>query len=126
MKMGSTPAETNDVLEADSWTDSRSYSGVSLFQFEGLSRPQVDFITTLWGQIDQAIEENPFLSEYNHTGHVFLRFEIDESGHLAPRSLVAKAADRVLKVIAARAVRKAIRNERGELHFPGRRLVRDI
>ncbi len=110
-----------DFRQGLTWTDSRAYDQGELSSAEGLSAAQSKFIKSIWRMIDQYIEENPFLSEYNHTGKVFLRFEVDEKGRLL--SLQASAMDRVLKVIATRAVRKALRNETGDVHFPDRRMA---
>lgn len=85
-----------------------------------LSAGESRFINSLWRMVDQYIEENPFLSEYNQTGKVSLRFDIDEAGRLT--QLQATAANRVLKVIATRAVRKAVLNETGDISFPPRKM----
>jgi len=100
---------------ADTEEENHDFSGAGT-----LTMGQVKYTGYLWRMIDSNIEENPFLSEYNHTGKVSLRFEIDEKGRLL--SLSATAADRVLKVIAARAVRAAIRNEDGHLQLPPKRM----
>jgi hypothetical protein len=124
------PKEQNFTDDSDrsadetvAWKDTYAYDQIGLSDYEGLSAGQAGFIGALWNMINQYIEENPFLSEYNRAGRVFLRFEIDESGHLERRSFVASANDRVLKVIAARAVRRAIKNERGDITFTGERMV---
>lgn len=74
-----------------------------------LSREHSRFVQQLWLAVDRNIEENPFLSEYNRTGQVKMRLEFDARGRLV--SLNATAVDRVLKVIAARAIRKALNDE---------------
>lgn len=116
---------TRDTREEDfrqrlTWADSAAYEDGGPSAAQDLSAGQVDFIVSLWRMIDQYIEENPFLSEYAQTGRVFLRFDIDENGRLC--SMQASAPNRVLKVIAARAVRKAVRNETGDVHFPAERM----
>jgi hypothetical protein len=103
------------------WSDSSKYDEVQLSNGQGLSVEQANFVGALWRMIDQYIVENPFLSGYNHSGKAFFRFEVDESGRLL--SLQAAAADRVLKVIAARAIRRAIQNDTGDLRFPTEPMV---
>lgn len=85
-----------------------------------LSAPESRFIMTLWRMVDQYVEENPFLSEYNQTGKVTLRFDIDEQGQIS--NLRASTDSRVLKVIAARALRKAVVNETGDVRFPPKKM----
>lgn len=112
------------IQTEEDWTkdpDDGYQGGVGAFQTGGQTRDQVRFVASLWRMIDQYIEENPFLSEYNHTGEVSLSFEVDEAAHLVPKSLSAKAMDRVLKVIAVRAVRKALVNETGDVQPPFKR-----
>ena len=98
------------------WTDSDSYDEVSLTSAQNLSMEQISFVKSLWRMIDQYVERNPFLSEYNRTGKVFLQFKVGEGCKLL--KLQASAADRVLKVIAARAVRRALKNETGDVRCP--------
>lgn len=95
-------------------------SGGSSSASAGLTAQESRFITALWRMVDQSIEQNPFLSEYNQTGKVSMRFEIDEQGRLT--KLQASAANRVLKVMAARAIRKAILNETGDIQFPPQKM----
>ena len=113
----------DETLDEAGWTDSHTYDRVDTSANNGMTMEQIDFVRSLWRVIDQSISDNPFLSEYNHTGKVFFRFEVDKNGHLENRSFHASALDRVLKVIAARAVRTALRNETGDVHFAHQRML---
>lgn len=106
---------------APTWAEGRAYEGYGEGPPGGLSMAQTQAISFLWRRIDRNIEDNPFLSEHNHTGKVFLRFDLDESGKLIPGTLNASASDRVLKVIAARAVRAAFRDEGSDTRAPLKR-----
>lgn len=64
------------------------------------------------------IVDNPFLSEFGYTGTVTLRFEMTPEGKIADRTLRVDARNPVLRVIALRALRKALRNEENELRLP--------
>lgn len=97
------------------WRDSGSYASNTLNSFEGLSAAQAKYATTLWRKIDQAVESPSYLSEYNHTGKIHLRFEIDENGFLKEDKLRACGENNVLKVLAVKALRKAILDENKEL-----------
>lgn len=89
-----------------------------LTQYRGMSGQDVRFATSLWTQIDQSIVESPYLSEYGHVGQVAFTFEISSEGKIVESRFRAKAADPILKVVAARAIRTAIQNENNELVFP--------
>ena len=84
----------------------------------GLSTQQLGFVSSLWNEVDKAIVNSPYLSEYGHTGKVFLKFEVTPDGKIADSTLRVDAQDPVLKVIALRAVRKALRNDKRELRLP--------
>jgi hypothetical protein len=112
----------NSGVQNDDWTQSAPYAFKLLDSSGGLPRNQVVFITALWRKINQSIEDNPFLSEYGHTGQIFFRFDVDQNGKLDARSFHASGVDNVLKVIGARAIRKALRNEDGEIRSPRERV----
>jgi hypothetical protein len=112
-----------EALEEPQWSNDDKYNEVNLFSGSKMAADEIRFISSLYQMIDQAIVDNPALSEYNHTGHVFFRFEVDEEDHIDPRTFRASAKDRVLKVIAARAIRTAMRNETGDVHFIHKRVV---
>ena len=98
----------------NSWRHSFAYSSDILTDFEGLNSLRVRFIKSLWDEVDKSIIESPYLSEYGHVGVVFLQFEVTSSGELLEKTLQAQADDNILKVIAVRAVRKALKNEFNE------------
>ncbi len=91
--------------------------------YNGLQMHEIRFVQSLWHEIDRSIVDSPYLSEYGHTGRVQLKFEIGMDGKLIESTLKANADDRVLKVIAARAVRKALMNERGQMVVLGERIA---
>lgn len=112
-----------DAAETPQWSSDDRYNEVSLSSGGKMAAEEIRFIASLYQMIDQAIADNPYLSEYNHTGHVFFHFEVDADDHLDPRTFRASAKDRVLKVIAARAIRAAIRNPTGDVQFLHKRMV---
>lgn len=89
----------------------------------GLSVTQIGSIKSLWNEVDKAIEDNPYLSEFGHTGSVLLRFEMTPEGKIADRTLRVEARNPILKVIALRALRKALRNEKQQLRLPPNNIV---
>lgn len=97
------------------WTESASYVSNSLNAFDGMEMAQIRFTQAIWHEVDRYIFDSSFLSEYNHTRAIHLKFTIDENGHLDENSLRACGSDRVLKVIALRALRKAMRNDTAEI-----------
>ena len=88
----------------------------------GLSMHQLGFVSSLWNEVDKAIVNSPYLSEYGHTGKVYLKFEVTPEGKIADSTLRVDAKDGVLKVIALRALRKALRNENKELRLPNQNI----
>ncbi len=90
--------------------------------YDGMEMPEIRFVTSLYREIDKSLVNSPFLSEYGHIGQVFLGFDVDPAGGLIESSLRAKADDPVLKVIAARAIRKALANQNGELVLPRKQI----
>jgi hypothetical protein len=90
--------------------------------YDGMEMPEIRFVTSLYREIDKSIINSPFLSEYGHTGKVYLNFEVDPTGSLIESSLRAQADDPVLKVIASRAIRKALANQNGELALPRKKM----
>ncbi len=104
-------------LSQKSWSLADSYQVDSLRPFEGMNIEQARFFRSLWHEIDNSIEEPAYLSEYGHTGKAYFQFEITRNGELKESSLNAVAVDNVLKVLAARAIRKALKNTNGEILF---------
>ncbi len=98
------------------WSDVETYRS-NPFQGNGLGKEQARFVNSLWTEINESIWESPFLSEYGHVGEVFLNFEITAEGKLKEESLRVKAQDRILQVVAIRAVRNALKDENKELVF---------
>ncbi len=98
-------------------------SDVTFDPYGGLEMPEIRYVQSLWHQIDKAIVNPSYLSEYGHFGKVHFTFDINPDGNLLENSIRVQADDRVLKVIAARAIRKAILNANGELQKP-RQLTR--
>lgn len=86
--------------------------------YGGLEMPEIRFVQSLWREIDKAIVNPPYLSEYGHFGKVYFVFDVSAEGQLVEESIRVKAESRVLKVIAARAIRKAVLNINGELPKP--------
>jgi hypothetical protein len=115
--------ESDDEPIVPAWANARTYTGIDPTGGGEISKEQIHFLASLWRMIDQAIWDTDFLSEYAHVGQVFLRFEVNDEGQFESRSLTASALDRVLKVIAARAVRQAMKNETGDVHFPRQKTV---
>tara|TARA_Y100001935_G_scaffold174858_1_gene144543 strand:+ start:2356 stop:3270 length:915 start_codon:yes stop_codon:yes gene_type:complete len=120
LKPGKT--KSSDSEESSDWTNSKSYDGIGFVRNRKLTTRQISFAESLWRAIHRNIERNPYLSEYNHTGHVYFQFHV-ENGKILLKSLRASASDRVLKVIAARALRKAFANEHGDIYFPKKSMV---
>lgn len=107
--------QSEDDQPSIPWDETQAYDRLSVIDLDGgISAKEDAFIMRLWQLIDREIENNPFLSEYGHTGQVFLKFEIRNF----PKDFLASAQDRVLKVIAARAVRRALKKDSNELKFP--------
>lgn len=114
---------TGSDQAADDWTSSWSYNQDGWSDYEGLNQHDIRFLSSLWNEIDKSIVNNPFLSEYGHIGKVYLKFEVDLDGQLIESSFKAHAEDNVLKVLAARAVRKVLKNETQELVFPKKKVL---
>lgn len=89
--------------------------------YNGLEMPEIRYVQSLWREIDKAIVNPSYLSEYGHVGKVFFVFDVGADGNLVEESIRVKAEDRVLKVIAARSIRKAVLNIHGELPKPRER-----
>jgi hypothetical protein len=103
------PISEGQLIDPE-WAQSEKFQSDLFSQFEGMEMHEIQFVQSLWGQIDHSIETSPYLSEYGHFGKVYLSFEINELGELVEHSFQVKAEDRVLKVIAARSIRKALNN----------------
>lgn len=108
----------HDQLKKPGWTDSQSYSLNAFTDYEGMDMGKIKFIKNLYHLIDNSIVDSPYISEYGHTGSVFLHFDVNADGTFVESSLSANADDGVLKVIAARAVRKAFNAEKEKLVTP--------
>lgn len=89
----------------------------------GLSMAQLGSIRSLWNEVDKAIVDNPYLSEFGYTGTVILKFELTPQGQIADRTLRVDARNPILKVLALRALRKALRNENNELRLPSENIL---
>ncbi len=87
-------------------------------EYQSMDMAQIRFIKSLWHEIDQSIVESQYLSEYGHVGKVALSFEISPEGHLVESHFRAQAEDPILKVVAARAVRRALQNKNQNLVLP--------
>jgi hypothetical protein len=109
--------QANSTAPQDS-SSAEGILGSTLDPYEGMAMPEVRFVRSLWREIDKSIVNSPYLSEYGHFGTVHLSFQVGTDGKLIETTLHAQAEDRVLKVIAARAIRKALLNEKGELSLP--------
>lgn len=93
------------------WTDPGTYLKSSNPNLSAQTDEEYLFQQELWTQIDNSIYDDPYLSEYGHTGKVYFKFSLTASGDLDQSSLDARAEDGVLKVLAARAIRKALSAE---------------
>lgn len=111
-----------DSIKKTSSIDERLLPEI-LTQYRGINAQDIRFTTSLWKQIDQSIVESSYLSEYGHVGRVALTFEISSEGKIVEQHFKAQAEDPILKVVAARAIRFAIKNENNELEFP-KKMVR--
>lgn len=74
--------------------------------YAGLAAKEVRHLQNLWKKINDRIEENQFLEEYNKTGTIVVHFELSK-GMLVSGSMRACGEDGVLKVLAARAIRSS-------------------
>ncbi|MGE0631282.1 MAG: hypothetical protein AB7O96_02665 [Pseudobdellovibrionaceae bacterium] len=119
----SSSAVTPSREQALDWKQASAYFSDPFSDFDGMDSTKIRFIRALWRQIDNSIMESPYLSEYGHVGKVFFRFEVSEKGELIEKSFKASAPDRILKVIAARAIRKALKNENKELALPPEKMT---
>lgn len=90
------------------WRAKDHYEQNLLSASDGISQGQVKYLDQLWKEIDKSIWDSELLSEFNHTGQIFLNFKIDVNNNLIESSLRACGEDRILKVIATRALRKAL------------------
>ncbi len=118
-----TSRESEDTSEPLLWTNSQKYVPDQMTDFDQLSIQDIRFEKALWKEIDQSISDSPYLSEYDHTGKVHLYFEITKNGQLDDSLFRSCGADSVLKVLASRALRKALRNEHKEIPFPTKRTI---
>lgn len=116
------PSSRGDQLkETSAWLDKQSYQGDELSKFEGVSTKQSLFLKTVWTEINDFIPEHPFLTEYGIIGTVSLSFEVDENGFLIPDSLSAQTDQQILKVLAARSVRKSLKADNLDLVQPDKK-----
>lgn len=117
--LGSEGASANFESKSESQPTANDF----LNPYNGLEMPEIKFMQSLWREIDKSVVNSPYLSEYGHTGGVLFQFDVDLDGRLIESTLRAQAEDRVLKVIAARAIRKALLNEKRELMLTGKRIT---
>ncbi len=97
------------------WKESYFYLGDGMTDYNDISTPNVQFLQSFWQQVEINIENNPFLSEYGHVGTVFFQFNLNEKGELINETLKVSSMDSVLKVIAIRAIRKALLEQKFSL-----------
>lgn len=109
----STWQQVRNSVPSETWADPETFRLNEMQKYSGLTTSDARFNTVLWRQIDQSIFNSPHLSEYGHVGVVYFQFSIEAGTHLT--GIKARAKDKVLKVLAARAIRKALKNETGEL-----------
>ena len=103
--------DANPEAANPSWLESSSYWSDEFSAYSGMTKIEIRRNQALWSYIDKNIFESDYLSEFNHTGQVHISFKIDTQGTLVEESLRACAADRILKVIALKAVRQALIQE---------------
>jgi hypothetical protein len=86
--------------------------------YSDLNERQINFSYTVWTEINDAIVDSPLLAEYGQTGDVYLQFEVSSTGLIVEDSIQVKAENKVLKVVALRSIRKAIRKDNLDLKAP--------
>lgn len=101
----------------NNWQSSGSFDSDSLTTYQGISNDEVRFLKQLWTKIDNSIWESPLLSEYGHTGKVFISLNVLKYGQIDEPSIKIQTESDILKVVAMRAIRKAIKNEDLNIHF---------
>lgn len=111
---GLLPSKTSDAQ----WAQAEDFQTDDIEKFQGLSMKQAQFLKTVWTEINESIVNSPYLAEYGQIGTVQLQFEIDPNGLLIGKTLKAKAENSVLKVLAARSIRKALRSDNLDLSAP--------
>lgn len=102
------------------WTKSDSYGVNDLTAYADIPMDEVRFLGSLWNQVNKSIVSPPFLSEYGQLGRIHFQFVVDGDGRLRNDSLRVRGENRILKVIAARALRKVIHEENHEMIKLGR------
>ncbi len=108
-------------VKSAEWLLPESFATNELTDFAGRSMGEVKFLKSLWREIDKSIIDSDFLSEFGHTGKVVLAFEVTSAGELVENSLKAQAQNGILKVFAAKAVRKAVTAQNRDLVFPAQK-----
>lgn len=108
-------AEASEVNS--SWAQAGNFQVDALTAFEGLDVEYVRFIRSLWAEVDKFVLESPYLSEYGHVGDVYLQFRLSKQGEIIESSFRGTSKDPVLKVLAVRALRKALKNENQMIRF---------
>lgn len=103
---------------SSAWLDKQSYQGDEFSKFEGINAKQSLFLRTVWTEINDFIPDSPYLTEYGIVGTVSLSFEVDENGFLISDTLTAQTDQQILKVFAARSVRKSLRADNLDLVQP--------
>lgn len=66
------------------------------------------FYQTIFNRIDQNLNLDPKLAQYNHFGQVEVTFTLDFKGQLIAPSIQVRSTDRVLQVHILRSLRKSL------------------
>lgn len=88
------------------WKLPISYTNDNFSNFENLSMSEIKIKKEFWKFINDNIERNDFLSEYNKIGKIHIRLNIDDQANNFANATKACGKDTILKVIALRAIKK--------------------
>jgi hypothetical protein len=100
------PSKAERILISQTWQDASSYMPTLQTAVEFASRSA--FYEELHRRIDVQILFDDVLAEYNHFGKILFYFAVNADGTLIPETLRAEALDRVLKVRAAKILRRSL------------------
>lgn len=104
-------ADTDDMTEraliSNTWKNSFAY-GTTMADTAKYSA-RSGFYGELHRRIDTNLLFDSILAQYGHFGNVYLMFAVQNDGSLVPNTLRAFAADGILKVRSAWAIRKGLK-----------------
>lgn len=104
------PVFNDEVEIRQAWTDAWSYSPDPSYhsKFSARDHRREAFYAEAARRIEDHLEDRGLLAEYNHSGIVYLKFALRPDGSVDGSTLSAAAADPVVKVLSARAVRRGL------------------